>query len=250
MKIPITTNFKRVKIRLYLEGETGKKILLRVSDPRYPRTDYLRRRVPFTHNRFREIEIPLPFSPRTVLLETRGRAVLRDIRKELMEETKVWAKPERHRFMDLATLFAKRAGYLPVGNYTTSNKEFRIEYLNVIRDLNGNPLSTPARINRDSGRVQIARNQFQTFSIPVRLAILAHEGCHFFLNTRSEERADLCGMKWYLDSGFPKIEAVYAATKVFRQFPDMIGPEQLERTRTLIEFIKNHPQSHGRNQHR
>ncbi len=250
MKIPVTTNFKAVKLRLFFEGERGHNILIRVSDPNYPRTDYLRRRIPFTRRRFREIEIPLPFSPRIVTLEIIGRARLNDIRKEPLEVEEVWAKPERHRFMDFAIEFAKRAGYLPSRKYTDSSKEFLFEYLDKIKDEEGNHLSTPARINRYTGRVQISRAQFQTFSIPVRLAILAHEGCHYFLNTRSEERADLCGMKWYLDSGFPKIEAVYTATKVFSQFPDMIGPQELERTRTLVEFIINHSQSHGRNQHR
>ena len=84
----------------------------------------------------------------------------------------------------------------------------------------------------------------------MRLAILAHEACHFFLDTRSEERADLCGMAWYLDTGYPKIEAVYAATKVFGQFPGLVGERELERTRTLLEFIKKHPQSNGRSEHR
>ena len=247
MRIPITTNFKPLKLLVSLESSGRGFAMLRVSDPYYFRTDYLRRRIPFTKRRNRVIEIPLPFSPRIVSLEVLGRVSIKDIRKELLPEKKVWAIPERHHFMELAEEFAKRAGYLPRGNYTTSDGRFRIEYLDKIRDENGMVLSTPARISRTTGRVQIAKEQFKTFSIPVRLAILAHEGCHYFLGTRSEERADLCGMKWYLDSGYPKIEAVYAATKVFRHFPEIVGPDEVERTRTLIEFIKNHPEPYGRN---
>ena len=74
-------------------------------------------------------------------------------------------------------------------------------------------------------------------SIPVRIAILSHEGCHFFLNTRSEKEADLCGIRYYLDYGFPKIEAVYAATKVFAMRPDAIGKAHVNRTKDIMQFI-------------
>ncbi|MCB0374451.1 MAG: hypothetical protein KDD04_00875 [Sinomicrobium sp.] len=91
-------------------------------------------------------------------------------------------------------------------------------------------------------RVQLSKRLFKTFSIPVRVAILAHEGCHFFKNTRSEKQADLCGIKYYLDYGFPTIEAVYAATKVFKQHPHTIGKPHLIRTRDIMDFIDRYKQ--------
>ena len=86
-------------------------------------------------------------------------------------------------------------------------------------------------------RVQISQRLFKTFTIPVRVAILSHEGCHWFLNSRSETTADLCGIRHYLDYGFPKIEAVYAATKIFSLHPELVGKFQVKRTKDIIQFI-------------
>ena len=75
---------------------------------------------------------------------------------------------------------------------------------------------------------------------PVRVAILLHEGCHWFLNTRSQQKADACGIYQYLSYGFPKIEAVYAATQIFSQYPKLVGKAQLERTRNIISTINQY----------
>ncbi|MBL4574814.1 MAG: hypothetical protein JKY51_01775 [Opitutaceae bacterium] len=89
-------------------------------------------------------------------------------------------------------------------------------------------------------RVQISHKAFKRFSIPVRVAILSHEGCHFFRNTRSEKVADLCGIKYYLDYGFPTIEAVYAATKVFLQHPESVAEPHVARTKDILNLIDNY----------
>ena len=89
-------------------------------------------------------------------------------------------------------------------------------------------------------RVQISQRLFKSYTIPIRVAILAHEGCHWFLNTRSQTTADLCGMKQYLDYGFPTIEAVYAVTKVFGMNPEIVGASQVERTKDVINFIEKY----------
>jgi len=247
MKIPVTTNYKPVRLVLEFEGEHNGAIMLRVCDPKLIRTDYLRRRVPFKTGMDRKIEVPLPFTPRAVQIEIQGSAgKLANIKKTSMEDNGIWATPEQHRYMSLAVEFARKAGYLPLGNYTNEEKDFIIQYPDFIKNQSGRIIHTPARVNRLNGRVQVAKRRFQEYSIPIRVAILAHEGCHYFLDTGSEQRADLCGISWYLKMGFPKIEAVYAATKVFSQYPGLVGAEEVERTRTLIDFIKNHKE-HGRN---
>ena len=111
------------------------------------------------------------------------------------------------------------------------------QYLPSITDAFGKELITPARTHRKMPRVQISQRMFKSYSIPIRVAILAHEGCHWFLNTRSQKTADLCGIKQYLDYGFPTIEAVYAVTKVFGQHPEVVGKSQIQRTKDVIAFI-------------
>lgn len=241
MKYSVLTKSQPHRLHLRFASDEPAHCLLRVSHPDFPRTDFLRRRIPLDQRLYREITVPLPLAPRSVEIEVTGPGQLLSIRKEPMESRTTVSTPQRHRFMQLALDFAQRAGYLALGPYR-NNEGHLIEYLEVIRDEHRKVLPTPARINRNSGRVQVAAAQFRRFSIPVRVAILAHEACHYFLNTRNETRADLCGMAWYLDMGFPRIEAIYAATKVFGQFPRAIGPQQVGRTESILSFIKKYPQ--------
>ena len=241
MKISVPTDFRSWRLKLRLETDQPGQCLLRVADSRYPNSDFLRRRIPFNTRLVRDIEVPLPISPAELNVELSGEHIwLESVSKTPMEDRTVLATPGRHRFMDFAVAFARRAGYLPAGNYPDPSGSFMIRYSETIRDFLGRPQLTPARINRNSGRVELARNQFMRFSIPVRIAILAHEACHFFLDTRDELIADRCGLAWYLDMGFPRIEAIYTATKIFGQFPQAIGPDTVERTREVVEFIQNY----------
>ena len=142
--------------------------------------------------------------------------------------------------MKFANQFALRAGYNPPGFYRDKSNRFYIQYVERIRDQLGFPLITPARIQRGRPFIQIAKQQFIHYSIPVRVAILAHEGCHYFLDSRSETEADLCALRYYLQAGFPKIEAVYAMTKVFRFFNAPLSKEQLFRAKAAIEYIQQY----------
>jgi hypothetical protein len=165
---------------------------------------------------------------------------VQDITIKPKTKPSIWATPQRHRYMNFAIDFAKKAGYLKPGYYPSIEDEFLIEYKPYIKDKMGNILPTPACISRTTPRVKLAREQFKTFSIPVRVAILAHEGCHYFKDTRSEKQADLCGLRYYLDAGFPAIEAVYALTKVFKLIDLPIEQQHLKRVRDSITFIDHY----------
>ena len=226
---------------------------INVYDPNRPNTHYFRRRVPFRASQFkngkahREIHIPLPVSPKTLEVELFDKHTGYDegfqidqFEIEKMPPAEVWATPERHKYMDFAIQFAQKAGYVPSGFYNSPDNEFLIQYLPAITDPEGDELVTPARIHRQMPRVQLSRRMFTQFTVPVRVAILSHEGCHFFRNTRSEKAADLCGIKYYLDYGFPTIEAVYAATKVFMQHPETVAQPHITRAKDIMDFIDNY----------
>ena len=101
----------------------------------------------------------------------------------------------------------------------------------------GAVMQTPARVSRQTGQVELSKDKMRNYSVSMRVFILCHERSHFELNSSDEIECDLNGLKWYLALGFPKIEAVYAATKVFNaKNPSDI---QIQRTEILIDFIKN-----------
>jgi len=253
MRIPIPANKTRFIIKLTITALYPLVLGIKVFDPYRTNSHYFRRKATFYPEQFangnvqRQLQIPVPVSPEQLELELIDKEYGGDegfkidrFEIEKMAPAEVWAIPERHRFMNFAIGFAQKAGHTPTGYYSSPDNEFLIQYMPVIKDNNGEELITPARIHRQMPRVQLSKRVFQQFSIPVRVAILSHEGCHFFQNTRSEKQADLCGLQYYLDSGFPTIEAVYATTKVFGMHPEAIGKEHVTRARDIIGFIDNY----------
>ena len=247
MRIPIPSRYQRFTISVTLKVEHPTSIGFKVYDPKHSNTHYFRRKAYLGSGEQRTIHIPLPVSPEYLELELYNKQTgadngieVIDISIKKMETPAYWATPEQQRFMDFAIAFAQKAGYTPTGFYESPKGEFLFQYLSTITDEFGKELITPARINRKMPRVQISKRLFKSYTIPVRVAILAHEGCHWFLNTRNETTADLCGIRQYLDYGFPKIEAVYAATKIFGSYPEMVGRTQVNRTKEIIKFIDNY----------
>jgi hypothetical protein len=147
-----------------------------------------------------------------------------------------------HRFVSFAGDFACKAGFLSPGIYDSKDGDFLIQYLPIIEGDDGQPLVTPARTNRKTGRIQIAQPAFASFTIPVRLIVLFHERYHFQIPTRLEKPADLNALRLYLDLGFPKTEAVYATTKIFMAHPDSVGPAHAKRVKDNIQFIDQYEQ--------
>lgn len=251
MIIPIPANNKQFIIKLSLTASFPIVLGMVLYDPGKPFSDYLRRKVTFRASNFkkngkahRKIQIRVPVSPQNLTLEvynknSRSESGFKVDITEIanMPPAEIWASPERHRYMSFAIDFAQKAGYVKPGFYDSPNHEFLIQYLTNITDPFGNQLVTPARVHRQMPRVQVSMHFFKKFTIPVRVAILAHEGCHYFLNTRSEETADLCGIDYYYDYGFPRVEASYALTKVFNQHPESVGEPHYRRVANVMNHL-------------
>ncbi|WP_025741904.1 hypothetical protein [Aquimarina pacifica] len=244
MLIPIPSNKQRFTIAILIKVDWAMSIGIKVYDPFVPNTHYFRRKAFLEDGQKRKIYISLPVTPEELEIDIYDKKTGGDQGIEIidfnvikMAAPQFWATPEQERFMDFAIQFAQKAGYVPPGFYDSPKEEFLFQYLPTITNEHGKELITPARTHRQMPRVQISQRMFKTFSIPIRVVILAHEGCHWFLNTRSQKTADLCGIRQYLDYGFPKIEAVYAATKIFNRYPEFVGASQVQRTKDIIQFI-------------
>ncbi|MFC4633507.1 hypothetical protein ACFO3O_06290 [Dokdonia ponticola] len=250
MIIPIPTNKQRFVIHVRIRAHRAMELGIQAYDPRYRHTYYLRRKARFFKGgEARTFQLKFPVSSKEMELLIFDKNVLHDrnfsvvsFNVKPMEPISLWASESEHRFLKFAVAFAQKAGYTPTGYYDSPKGEFLFQYVPSITDGSGKELITPARTHRLMPRVQISKRMFLGYSIPIRVAILAHEGCHWFLNTRSQTTADLCGIKKYLDYGFPKIEAVYAMTKIFGSYPELIGQAQLKRTRDVMDFIEDYIQ--------
>ena len=253
MIVPIPSNHQRFQIALTIEASAPCLLGIVVYDPTLPNTDYFRRKVNFTTPGTRELQILMPLSPKHCVLELFNKHTgsddgfkVVDFKVRPLPKQPVWGSPARHRFMEFAFDFAQKAGYIDTGFYDSPGHEFLFHYLPTIRDATGSEIITPARIHREMPRVQLSQKMFRKYSIPIRVFVLSHEGCHYFLNTRSQTRADLCGLKYYLDYGFPRIEGVYAATQIFAGHPQHVGTSQIQRTNDIIKFITQYEKSRKR----
>ena len=247
MRIPIPSNRQSFVLEVTIQATSDCLLGLLLSDHRHDYSHYFRRKVSLLKAEKRTIEIRMPVSPANGILDiynkqtgdSRGFKLLNLAVKPLPLPA-VWQSPERKRFARFAIDFAQKAGYLKAGFFDSPGHEFLIQYLPQITDQWGRKLPTPARINRQFPRIQVSAAQFRGYTIPVRIFILFHEGCHYFLNTRSQTKADLCGLRQYLDLGFPRIEAIYATTQVFNESDRQVSASTVQRTKDIIDFIRNY----------
>lgn len=140
-------------------------------------------------------------------------------------------------FVNFATRFCYHAGNLNCGNYRSRSGKFCIEYLpTIISSRTNRELETPARINKDTGIIQISKKKFFPDTVPMRMAILLHEFSHFYVNDDidNETEADLNALLIYLGLGYPRFEAHEAFLKTFINTPT---PENKKRYDVLKNFI-------------
>jgi hypothetical protein len=143
-------------------------------------------------------------------------------------------------FVDFAQRFCFNSGYLDTNKYYQSdNREFTIKYVpTIISSKDGRELTTPARINRMTGCIEVSKKQFDDFTFPMKFAILCHEFSHFYVNENQddESEADLNGLLIYLGLGYPRIEAYQAFLDVFEGAPSQANKNRFD---VIDKFIKN-----------
>lgn len=146
-------------------------------------------------------------------------------------------------FIKFAQEFSDECGYLSANTkgdiYKSNNGKFRIDYFDTIRSYaTGNTIKTPARISQRNGRIEVSAEQFRTFTIPMRMAILLHEYSHYYLNKnpRNETEADLNGLNIYLKLGYPNIDIYNVFLNVFKLSPSMENKKRFDK---LDKFVKN-----------
>ena len=148
--------------------------------------------------------------------------------------------PEIKSFIEFSSEFSQKAGYLSAGGsvYMSEDGVFRIDYLDTIKSKGGKKLNTPARISQSRGNIQVSKDLFKKYTVPMRMAILLHEFSHYYLNNKMEDEveADLNGLLLYLGMGFPRIEAFQSFLTVFQQTPT---EQNKGRFDVLNQFIAN-----------
>jgi hypothetical protein len=142
-------------------------------------------------------------------------------------------------FVDFAQRFCFNSAYLATGKtYQSDNGAIMIEYVDTIKNAQGRVLTTPARISKVTGRIQVSKKEFDNYTVPMKFAILCHEFSHFYLNDDmdNESEADINGLLIYLGLGYPRIEGYQAFLEVFKDAPNQANKNRFD---IIDNFIKN-----------
>jgi len=146
-------------------------------------------------------------------------------------------------FIAFCTKFCFNAGTLSSGRYKSSDGKFEIDYVpTIISSRTGKELETPARISKQSGKIQVSQKKFVCDTVPMRMAIMLHEYSHFYVNENidDESEADLNGLLIYLGLGYPRFEGHEAFLKTFINTPTELNKNRYDKIKKFIEdFEKN-----------
>lgn len=165
------------------------------------------------------------------------------ISKEMLEkklDVIDFSNPLIRSFVNFATRFCYNAGSISSGTYVSEDKKFVIKYLPIIED-NGQEQTTPARIELNTGVIEVSKKQFVEFTVPNRMAILLHEFSHVYLNDNADDEveADLNGLLIYLGLGYPRIEAFEVFASTFMNAPTDQNKVRFDKIKNFIDNFEN-----------
>lgn len=239
MKLSFKSGRKPLTLQVKILALKNAKIRLMVKDSFKPYTVYTNRFCSMKAGQIQDFFIRMPLSPMVALVYILNDAhgslpkgndksfkLLGIKKKPLERKLNAFdnANPIIVNFVKFAEEFSQDAGILSANQsvYASDDGEFVIRYVNdIVSRENNRVLSTPARISQHQGVIEIAKNKFKDYTVPMRMAILLHEFSHYYLNKNmaNETEADLNALLIYLGLGYPRIEAYEAFLKVFINSP-------------------------------
>lgn len=254
MKYKITTNYAPIILEVKVSSKTPQKLYFTVCD-------YANRKLEFTQ-RFKTVTgeetlfVRMPDSPEVSVVDVykkNGKDIIQDDGTFKIESVKKIAlerkldlndigNSEIRSFIDFAKRFCFNLDNLPTGKYYESKDGmFTILFSDTILYQNGKEMTTPARISRTTGIIQVSKKAFLKMTYPMRLAILLHEMSHFYLNEKidDEMEADLNGLLLYLGLGYPRIEAHEAWLGTFIDRPTELNKKRYDLIKKFINDFES-----------
>ena len=250
MKYKITTNYKPLTLAVTIKTTKPTKLQVCV----YDAMNKMRR---FT-DRYKTIDgqetlyVRMPLSPEVAVVDVYNSALGQNIPKDKetsFEIISVKKAPLERKldegdiangkirsFIDFAQKFCFNVGELAPNTYKSDDARYFIRLSQQIKDESGKVMNTPARVGRKTGIIEVSKDAFSKFTIPMRLAILFHEFSHYYLNEQinDEMEADLNGLLIYLSLGYPRIEAYQAFLETFQGTPTKLNKSRYDLINKFI----------------
>lgn len=247
-------------LKIELQTSEMQKIILKVRDEKMANTYFTNRFSVFSGRK--TLYVRMPVSGYTSIIEiynAKNGNIADDNSFKVLSITQIplvrkmdvvdFSNPLIKEYIKFCTRFCFNAGVMAPGTYYSSSRRFSIIYSEqIISSQTGQPLGTPARVNKSTGQQEVARSKFLSMTVPMRMAIMYHEFSHFYINDNinDETEADLNALRIYLGLGYPRIEACEAFLDTFiksSQGPRPLTPEQMaansERYNIIHQFIQD-----------
>lgn len=256
MRIKAKTKNKPCCIKLTIRCLEPRKMYLKVKDSEKPFTDYTNRYC--TIDNEETFWVRMPIAPQVADIIVKSESQMDGRKDNAFKVVDLEMIPLKRKltafnsnnsniqnYIQFCQEFCAKAGYISAGNsiYTSNDGKFQIDYLDDIKDSQGKSLNTPARISRSEGIIEVSKDKFKKYTVPMRMAILLHEFSHYYLNTdiSNETEADLNGLLIYLGLGYPRIDAYNVFSQVFITSPNSVNTN---RMKIIDKFIRKFEEKH------
>lgn len=238
MEIDIPSNYHSFQLNIVIQTNDVSRIRIIALDPNKPASKYVDRSGKLKGKRTFELKFPVSPSKLKIVIYNVERGNLPygeddsfsivDMKVEKLPQYDVWWNKDTQNFYNFAVEFCQNASILSAGDkkphiYRSDDNKFTIDYYNNIVDKKTNKLlTTPARIGHNTGIIEVSKNKFMQYTIPMRLVILMHEFSHKYLNPKIdrpisyETGADIQALYVYLGKGWSPYEAHKTFLQVFR----------------------------------
>lgn len=146
------------------------------------------------------------------------------------------------KFIAFAKYFATELPHLEAGVRGTiyQSEQFSILYLDELKD-GETELTTPARIDRSSGMIEVSKKAIADYTVPMLIIMLLHEYGHKWKNPEygkevaNELTADIIAVHIALNLGFDYTEVENCYRAVFAKKDTELNRK---RMKAIIEFIR------------
>ncbi len=226
MRLDIKANRRPVIVDFSVTTKAPRRIRIFAIDKERPLTKFTDRFVNLRGPR--DFRIKVPQSPTDLSLfvsDVTGNSsglVVSQAKVQYGTTCNAWMSNHARTFIRFAQEFCENSSYLPAGNYTSATGQFLIKYMPTIIDYKtGKRLNTPARIGHETGNIEVARDKWEKYTVPMRMIILLHEYSHKYMNhevgrdINDEVAADINALYLYMGMGYPAIDARLVFAYVF-----------------------------------
>ena len=148
-------------------------------------------------------------------------------------------------FIIFVKWFATECSRLQAGKKGTlySSDGFSILFVDTIKEA-GIELTTPARIARNSGVIEVSKKQTVDYSVPMLIVMLLHEYAHKFKNKQygkkdsNELTADIIACHIALNLGFDSHEVLSAFQSVFTKKNTKLNRKRMQAIKEFVFIFK------------